>query len=43
MLEAQRDTKVEKVKSKVKAGIETPFQILEDEIVTMDKKVVFSL
>jgi hypothetical protein len=33
---------VEKAKSKVKAGIKTPFQFLEDETVTMDKKDVFT-
>ena len=33
---------MEKVKSKVKVGIETPFLILEDEIVTMDKKKIYS-
>jgi hypothetical protein len=33
---------VEKVKRKVKAGIKTHFQFLEDEIVTMDKKDVFT-
>lgn len=38
----QKDVDVQKVRSKVRAGVETPFQIFGDGVVVMDKKMYLS-
>jgi hypothetical protein len=40
VLKVQRkDIEVDKVRNKVKLGVETPFQILEDEMVVMGRQM----
>jgi len=40
VLEVQRkDTKVNKVRDKVKLGVETPFRVLDDGMVVMDRRM----